>query len=484
MRKNFIFKSCLFALASMAVVACDDDINVGAVDTDTIAVPDNGVEVAYVTDAAGKRTYSNIEFRDNTTTQLYVNTQAPVSGATTVTFTYDANVLTEYNKSNGTEFKAMPQSFVSFDNGGVATIAAGTNKAVVEYTLTSDGSLDHKENYVIPLKVTISGAAQLGENDNTKIIFVRDLTNLPDATKYVKDANGNMVPGVKIFSCPEVNDTNPLSLLSFTLKNSGKPMFDAIVLFSSNINYNTTTGRVYINNNDNITAVFSNYDKYLKPLKDRGIKIYLSILGNHDCAGISTLADETAREFAKEIKAMCDAYDLDGVFWDDEYTTDPDVLPPGFVRPINAGERASRLIYEVWKVQPHRDNIAYNFGSTMNLQPVDGVPVCDYCQYSFNNYGAANDLTQQYPGMPRSNVGLWSQEFAQGNTAPTYGLEQIRNEGWGCHMIFAMNPIDKSHGGPREDWVVMRMSISLNNMARILFDDELVDDGVRYPVDW
>lgn len=482
MKKRFLLKSCIFAVAAAVTVACDDDVKIGAVDIDNLTVPDS--EVVFITDAAGMRNYSNIEFRDNTTAQLIVNG----SGASnaTVTFSYDAAALVEYNAANGTDFKALPQSMVTFANGGAVTLASGESKAAIDYTITSDGSLDYTQTYVLPLKVQISGGAQLASNDQSKIIFIKDMTSLPDANKYVVDMlTGETMPGTKVFATLEINDTNPLCVLSYTLKNSGKPLYDAVVLFSSNINYSETTGKVYIHNNENITAVLSNYDKYIKPLKDRGMKVYLSILGNWDCAGVSYLTDETAREFAKEIKAMCDAYNLDGVFWDDEYSQISDPVPPGFVIPSDACERASRLLYEVWKVQPHRDNIAYQWAGTYRLYSVDGVTPGEYCKYAFVNYGGnGNDMLECYPGVPTSNMGIYSQEFAQGNTTSKSNMTLSRIMGWGCHMVFALNPIGKSNGGPREDWVVMLAEMSMKDMAEAFFDDELVDDGVRYPKDW
>lgn len=111
----------------------------------------------------------------------------------------------------------------------------------------------------------------------------------------------------------EVNDTNPLNNLSFTLKSNGKPLVDALIIFSANINYNAETGRVYIFNNENVQALLDNREHYLKPLQDRGMKIILGLLGNHDRSGVANMSKETAQAFAQEVKAMCDAYQLDGI---------------------------------------------------------------------------------------------------------------------------------------------------------------------------
>lgn len=40
------------------------------------------------------------------------------------------------------------------------------------------------------------------------------------------------------------------------------------------------------------------------------MKIIISILGNHDEAGVAQLSDMGAREFARELAAYCRAYNL------------------------------------------------------------------------------------------------------------------------------------------------------------------------------
>lgn len=272
----------------------------------------------------------------------------------------------------------------------------------------------------------------------------------------------------------EVNDTNPLNNLSFTLKKSGKYLIDALIIFSGNINYSAETGRVYFYANSNVQYLLDNREKYFKPLQDRGMKVIMGILGNHDRAGISNLADETARLFAQELNAICDAYQLDGIFWDDEYTSAIRPAPEGFVTPSKAA--ASRLIYEVWKLQPERWNVAYAHSSTYGLNEVDGVPAGVYCQYALHDYGGSADLSSYFPGMPKSNMGLLSQQFAMSTTYPEARLRQLRDDGYGSYMIFAMDPF-------RNNWANRQLS-ALKTIASAFYDDELSIDGDFYEKDW
>ena len=103
----------------------------------------------------------------------------------------------------------------------------------------------------------------------------------------------------------ETNDVNPLNLLAFTLKDSGKYLFDAIVLFSDNIILDETTGTVHALVNDNIKYILNNREKYLTPLQERGMKVILAITPYHTHAGVANLKPATADAFAKELKIIC-----------------------------------------------------------------------------------------------------------------------------------------------------------------------------------
>ena len=273
----------------------------------------------------------------------------------------------------------------------------------------------------------------------------------------------------------EVNDANPLNNLSFTLKSNGKPLVDALIIFSANINYNVETGRVYIFNNENVQALLDNREHYLKPLQDRGIKVILGLLGNHDRSGVANMSKETAQVFAQEVKAMCDAYKLDGIFIDDEYSAyETSNITPGFVYPSR--EAAARLCYEVKKAQPERWVVVYAYNITYYLPAIDGMQSGEFVDYALHDYGGSADLSSAFPGMPKSNMGLYSQEFGKGSTASESDLRSMREKGYLSNMIFAMDPYHANFG-----WIQIP---AMERMARAFYDDELVFDGIKYPKDW
>lgn len=473
--RNLIKRSFLMAMVAMAATACQEDVNIGNVQAPD--VDGSGDALLYVSDAAGSTGHSNMEFRDNAALDLYVNATAANAADANVKFAYDPTVLEQYNAANGTEFEAFPESMVAFSNDGLAILAAGEVKsAPVTMTLTSDGSLDNEATYVVPLRISaVDSHASVASMSQTRLVFVKDLSALPDCFKTWTDENGEVHEGIKIFSCMEVNDTNPLNNLRFTLKNSGKYMVDAMVMFSGNINYNAETGRVYFNANPNVQHLLDNREKYLKPLQDRGMKIIMGVMCNHDRACISNLADETARLFAQELKALCDAYQLDGIFWDDEYCSPIYPAPPGFTNRSN--KQFSRLAYEVWKLQPERWNVAYGYSTTGSAQEIDGVQPGVFITYCLPDYSSSySDLSRNYPGMPREHMGGCSMEFAQGLWyASESTLRNMRNDGFGAHMVFAMDPYRSTASGQEG---------AMDKLARAFYEDEVVVEAARYAKDW
>jgi len=354
-------------------------------------------------------------------------------------------------------------------------VKAGEKKSSpFQISFVSNGELSVDNKYVVPLKINVtSGNLNLVQEENTWLIFVTDKTGMPDCNK---------ASGFKIFSCMEVNDTNPLNNLSFTLKNSKKLLIDALIMFSGNMMYNRETGQVTMKYNGNVQALLDKYDHYLKPLQDRGMKVLMGIMPDHDGSGLCNLAPETCRDFALEIKAMCDAYNLDGIFLDEEYADysiyDLYLTVPGFVRP--AASACSRLAYEVHKLQPEKDIMIYAYSTIYSLPAiyVDGrtVQSGEYVTYAVRDYGIAGDMSYSFPGLPKSNMGLYSQEYTGKFIASKANLQWMVDGGYKTHMIFAMDPY-------RLNFEYQQLP-SMQDIAKVFFDDELVYDGVKYPKDW
>lgn len=467
MKYSNITKPILALLTFMSVslsllVSCDESVEVGKVDESDYITPE--YNVGYLIDGKGKKDSNFIEFRDEGEVDIYLSLTDHARENISASIKFDSDLLDSYNATNESNYALFPESLVSFE--GDLVIAKGNKKSEkVTAVLSTSEELNSETTYVIPIVTELkSGDITLAEKESTYLIFVRDLSKIPTAAKST---------GIEIISCMEVNDANPLNNLNFTLKKSGKPLIDQVILFSANINYNNETGKVYVYNNPNVEHILANREKYLKPLQDRGMKVILGILGNHDRSGVANLSNETAKLFAQELKAVCDAYNLDGVFFDDEYSAYQNPPPPGFVSPSSAA--ASRLCYETKMAMPDKYVQAYVYSRTSSLPDVDGIPSGEFVDYGIHDYGRGADLSRNYPGMPKARMALYSQEFTGRYFGPKSNLTYIRNNGYGAHMIFAMDPFRSNRS---------RQITAMRDIAEVLFDDELVVDTNYHAKDW
>lgn len=447
--------------------ACEEDIAPSQINEDIYVVSDD--LLGYVTNQDGKRLVSNAEFRNEGNTSFFLNTSKKTTQECTAALIYDKTVLEAYNVKNQTNYKPFPETLVTIENNGNLKISAGNKKSEgIKISYHSDNTLSSEDSYVIPLSVSVkSGDLVISKEEQIHLIFVKNLTSMIDCHK----ANG-----VKIISCMEVNDANPLSNLCFKLKNNNKLLVDMVILFSANIKYDKEKQKVYLYNNPNVQHLLSNREKYLKPLQDRGMKVILGILGDHDRAAVGNLADETAKVFAQEVKAMCDAYQLDGVFMDDEHSDVVHPAPPGFVN--SSSYAAGRLCYEIKQAMPNRIVAVYVYTTTYSLPIIDGHQSGEYVDYGIHDYGNNYGLSSNYPGMPKANMALWSQELndRRGTNVTEEQLRAARNDGYLSHMFFALDPM-------RTGFLQVQLP-DLEKIARGYFDDELIYDGKPYKKDW
>ncbi|MDR1232612.1 MAG: hypothetical protein LBK61_14570 [Spirochaetaceae bacterium] len=127
----------------------------------------------------------------------------------------------------------------------------------------------------------------------------------------------------------EVNDDNPLNAGSYILED-GTYLFDYVILFAANIRNRTPcddgcskTG-VHVHLNPNVQAILSDKAKYIKPLQDKGMKVLLGLLGDHDGISFSSLNDTDRKTFIDDLKQTVELYNLDGVDFDDEWGSKED----------------------------------------------------------------------------------------------------------------------------------------------------------------
>lgn len=174
-----------------------------------------------------------------------------------------------------------------------------------------------------------------------------------------------------------------------------RPLFDMAVIFSANMNFDEFSCKPVLFYNDDVKRILNNIDIFVRPLQDKGIKVLLSIMPNHQGIGFSNLDISNDRkmikDFAADIYNDINKYGLDGVMFDDEYADYPESVEsvqPG--RPMIQMGSFHFLIKELRELMPYvegqpwkeRKNIItmYNIGLFSNAM----VGERGWCLFSNN----------------------------------------------------------------------------------------------------
>lgn len=463
MRYYKIIKHCLFSLSLVLLgtsfAACEDNIKL-----DANGNYDN-VEGVYgaVRNVTGARDLSTITVFGSSTAggQLYFELTEAATEAVSMQLKVDEKALEAYNAAHGTSFKMYPEAQVTLANNGVVNIAAGTKKSeIVDVIVSSNG--ENGTTYALPISAEIvKGGVAVSKANQSYIYLVQPYPAIPSSDKGT---------GIKAICYIEVNDENLLNVGEYTMAGSGKPFFDVVNLFAANINYNCETKRVYVNCNDNVSYILKNADKFIRPLQTKGIRVCLTILGNHDEAGIANLSPEAAADFACELKAYVDVYGLDGIDFDDEYSKyNPTNPGPGFVAP--SGAAVARLVYECRKIMPDKIISVYDFSRYIPSGSVEGKEVGTLIDYSYwGAYAGWLDRSGAITGLGKMKYGpsSFNLNFSADNGG--YSLsdaQRARNEGYGIQMFYNLKAnYDYSTG--------------LNKIGNILFDDDVKWTGKTF----
>ena len=445
MRTNNLIKNMfrtMAAMSALAVVACSDDIEIPAgPGADDFGSIDETVVV--LTDGNTGRSGAVAVFDGGVyASSLKIQLTRPAASAVEMHASIDADYLAAWNAANGTDYGMYDTSLVEFANDGAVTIPAGAKEAVIGLTITNDEEIVAGTTSYIPVTVSFSDPSLTVKEEATHCMW-----QVNSEGKVSTADKGEDLP--KGFLYFEVNDVNPLNALACQLED-GRLIWDAVCLFAANINHHPEEDRPYIKCNENVQFLLDNNEIYLQPLRRRGIKVILGLLGNHDQAGLAQLSDQGCKDFAAEVAKFCEAYNLDGVNYDDEYSQSPDLSHPAYTTKSYAA--AARLCYETKKAMPDKHVSVFSYGYMSHRSfptVIDDVPISQWLDCAVPNYGSS---TSPVGDLSYKACSITATEFAMGiggNFAASQAQTAL-SQGYGWYMGFALNP--KKGGSPTQFW--------------------------------
>jgi len=236
----------------------------------------------------------------------------------------------------------------------------------------------------------------------------------------------------------EVNNNNILDVGRYTLSSNGANVFDIGIIFAANINYDATADTAQLYFNTQVTSVLTNAATEIKPLQNKGIKVELCILGNHQGAGICNFPTQSAAQhFAVLLANAVNQYGLDGIDFDDEYA---DYGTNGTGQP-----NAYSFVYLVTALRqllPNKIISFYDYGPAASELSYNGVTVGSQINYSWNAiYGTWS--VPNVPGLSKSQLGPAAIDIGSTSqtTAATLASKTVTNA-YGIYLTYGLTDAD------------------------------------------
>ena len=233
----------------------------------------------------------------------------------------------------------------------------------------------------------------------------------------------------------EVNNNSMLNVGKYTLADGGATVFDIGIIFAANINYNGT--EAYLSFNTQVQSLLDNAATQIRPLQEQGIKVVLSILGNHQGAGFANFPSQaTATAFAQQLANAVNQYGLDGIDFDDEYadygtngTGQPN--PSSFVYLIEAlrNEMPDKLI-TLYDIGPSASRLVYN-----------GTDVGPLFDYAWNPYYGSFNVPDV--NLPNNRLGPAAIDLTSTSESEAVSLAQKTVDGgYGVYLTYNLTGAD------------------------------------------
>ncbi|MFF1697694.1 endo-beta-N-acetylglucosaminidase H [Streptomyces sp. NPDC058257] len=237
----------------------------------------------------------------------------------------------------------------------------------------------------------------------------------------------------------EVNNNSMRNVGKYSLANGGGNAFDVAVIFAANINYDTGKKAAYLHFNENVQRVLDNAATEIRPLQQKGIKVVLSVLGNHQGAGFANFpSQQAASAFAKQMSDTVTKYGLDGIDFDDEYA---EYGNNGTGQP-----NASSFVHLVTALRANMPNkiiSLYNIGPAATRLSYGGVDVSSKFDYAWNPYYGS----WQVPGiaLPKSKLSPAAVEIGRTSQSTiTSFARRTVSEGYGVYLTYNLDGADRS----------------------------------------
>jgi len=416
-------------LAAMAGCTADDIVQTGG------TLPDETPMNTWNGQLCSGRTLSRLididlyeEDEENTESISYTLTK-PTASTITLKAIADETLAVTYNKLYNLESKIFPSDNVRFDNEGTLTIAAGEQASAPIKMHISTLNLDTETLYLLALTIKKTSANAEAQTEKQALyyrIYIEKIATYIQPWYGVDPENiPELLPNLTGVFYVNTETYQPFIANNQTI--NAKPKGQSKVIYSlgkiinlkrATINYDATSGRVIFTLGTDLSYVLEHSNKYLRPIQVHDRKICLCIENGGQGIGFCNMNATQITDFVRQVKAVVERYNLDGInLWDEDSQYNKTGMPEKNTTSYPT------LIKKLREAMPDKLLTLVDKGdATEYFHDIDkcgGIEVGRYLDYAWHGYCSPKEHLQIIN--PNFNG---SQTYSQYTRKPIAGLDE------------------------------------------------------------
>lgn len=470
MNNSFKYFALLMLLVAMTGCTADDITQAGGTLPDETPMSNIGGILR------SERTLSNLIdidlYEEDAESTEYINytLTKPATNAVTLKATANETLADAYNERNNLELKTLPTANVRFESSGTLTIAAGKQtSAPIKATISTEG-LEVGTLYLLALTVE-KAAVDVKAQAEKQALYYRIYIEKKATTIEPNEGEPEDIPELlpNLTSVFYVNTetyqpyiANAFGITAMPPRPQPRKLYsmgNIINLKRATINYDASSQRVMFALGTDLSYVLEHSNKYLRPIQVHDRKICICIENGDQGIGFCNMNATQITDFVRQVKAVVERYNLDGInLWDEDSKYDKAGMPE-----MNTTSYPM-LIKKLREALPDKLLTLVDKGKATeyfyDADKCGGIKVGSYIDYAWHGYVSPTEILQ----VINPNAEGSTQTYSKYVRKPIAGLDESC---YGSVNVPCYNDNDREIRDPSSE-IIAKWKTTGNKKSNIL----------------
>lgn len=454
MNNSFKYFALSMLLATMTGCTADDIVQVGG------TLPDETPMNSIGGILRSERTLSNLididlyEEDEESTEYINYTLTKPATSAVTLKAIANEALANAYNEKYNLETKTFPTANVSFANGGTLNIAAGKQTSTPIKASISTGGLEVGTLYILALTIEKTAANVEAQAERQALyyrIYIEKKATTIEPNPGVPEDIPELLPNLTSVFYVNTETYQPYIANAFGI--TAQPprpqprkmysMGNIINLKRATINYDAASQRVTFALGTDLAYILEHSNKYLRPIQVHDRKICICIENGGQGIGFCNMNTTQITDFVRQVKAVIERYDLDGInLWDEDSKYNKAGMPAmnSTSYPMLIKKLREALPGKLLTLVDKGDATEYFY----DVDKCGGIEVGKYIDYAWHGYVLPKEILQ----VINPNLEGSTQTYSKYTRKPIAGLNE---ENYGSVNVPCYNDNDREIRDPSSE---------------------------------